>query len=81
MTNLFCSKCHRTFSSNEPHWRCDCGGLLDLNFTPQFDLDTIQSRPNGMWRYREALPIEKDENIVSFSEGFTPLIDMDIDDF
>ena len=27
-----------------------------------------------MWRYREALPIDHDENIVSFHEGFTPLV-------
>ncbi len=27
-----------------------------------------------MWRYREALPIDRDENIVSFGEGMTPMI-------
>ena len=27
-----------------------------------------------MWRYREAIPILEDKNIVSFDEGFTPLI-------
>lgn len=27
-----------------------------------------------MWRYREALPIEADEHIISFDEGFTPLV-------
>ncbi len=32
-----------------------------------------------MWRYREAIPVEHDENIVSFGEGFTPLVDLDID--
>jgi threonine synthase len=26
-----------------------------------------------MWRYREAIPIENDADIVSFDEGFTPL--------
>jgi threonine synthase len=26
-----------------------------------------------MWRYREAIPIKNDVNIVSFEEGFTPL--------
>ena len=30
-----------------------------------------------MWRYREAIPIEKDENIISFDEGFTPLTEVD----
>ena len=27
-----------------------------------------------MWRYREAIPILEDKNIISFDEGFTPLI-------
>ena len=27
-----------------------------------------------MWRYREVLPVEKDENIVSLGEGWTPLL-------
>jgi threonine synthase len=28
-----------------------------------------------MWRYREALPIEDDKHIISFDEGFTPLVE------
>ncbi|MBE3136959.1 MAG: threonine synthase [Thermoplasmata archaeon] len=28
-----------------------------------------------MWRYREALPIEHDKHIISFDEGFTPLVE------
>jgi len=30
-----------------------------------------------MWRYREALPVEAEKHIVSFGEGFTPLISED----
>ncbi len=30
-----------------------------------------------MWRYREAIPLFDDKNIISFDEGFTPLIDVD----
>ena len=30
-----------------------------------------------MWRYREAIPLGDDENIISFDEGFTPLIGVD----
>ena len=28
-----------------------------------------------MWRYREAIPIISDKNIISFNEGFTPLVE------
>lgn len=31
-----------------------------------------------MWRYREALPIADDGNVVSFDEGMTPLIPVDL---
>ena len=31
-----------------------------------------------MWRYREAIPIASDNDIVSFGEGFTPLIPMEL---
>jgi threonine synthase len=31
-----------------------------------------------MWRYREAIPIKKNAHIVSFDEGFTPLIEVTI---
>jgi threonine synthase len=27
-----------------------------------------------MWRYREAIPIKNDKHVVSFNEGFTPLV-------
>ena len=32
-----------------------------------------------MWRYREAIPVRKEENIISFHEGFTPLCELAID--
>ncbi len=31
-----------------------------------------------MWRYREALPVEQEANIVTLGEGFTPLIQLNI---
>jgi threonine synthase len=30
-----------------------------------------------MWRYRAAIPVRHDKNIVSFREGFTPLLPLD----
>lgn len=35
----------------------------------------MQRRKPTLWRYREALPLESDRNIVSFDEGFTPLVE------
>jgi threonine synthase len=73
MAHLVCQSCKSTYAEDEARWRCDCGSLLDLKFTPIFDLGKIAKRPPGMWRYREAIPIKKDEDIVSFDEGFSPL--------
>ncbi len=35
--------------------------------------DALKQRESNMWRYREFLPVEKDENIVTLGEGMTPL--------
>ena len=50
----------------------------------KYDLDAVKKavsrsdlvgRTNSMWRYRELLPVEHNENIVSLGEGMTPLVD------
>jgi threonine synthase len=38
------------------------------------DRDSLASRPDGMWRYRELLPVQNSENIVSLGEAATPLL-------
>ncbi|MEI6056467.1 MAG: threonine synthase [Lentisphaerota bacterium] len=78
-TKYICSECSKTHQLSLKLWKCDCGGLLDLVFEPKFDKNKIKSQYHGLWRYRDALPIENDENIVSFDEGFTPLSKVNID--
>jgi len=36
--------------------------------------DALNSRKPDLWRYREFLPVRKEENIVSLGEGMTPLL-------
>lgn len=78
MSYLICQKCNAVYPANEPRWRCDCGHVLDIKFKPVFPLEKIGKRKPFMWRYREAIPIEKDKNIISFAEGFTPLLEFTI---
>lgn len=73
MSNLYCLKCNKQFSINLPFWRCECGGLLDIKHEAHFPKEKIASRTKGMWRYREAIPIENDKNIITLEEGFTSL--------
>jgi len=77
MNQLICSKCQATYRLNEPIWRCrQCSSILDLQFTPVIDKVKIKGRRTTLWRYREAIPIEYDENIVTFDEGFTSLLEV-----
>lgn len=79
MNQFVCKRCESTYGLDEPRWRCDCGSILDIEFKPVFDLDKIKGRKPTMWRYREAIPIQDDSNIVSFDEGFTPLLEINFD--
>ncbi len=36
--------------------------------------ESLRDRGPDLWRYREVLPVERDENIVTLGEGFTPLV-------
>lgn len=72
---LVCQSCRREYQSSYPVWRCRCGGLFSLVFHARFPLEKIKKRKPSLWRYREALPIESDKNIISFDEGFTPLVE------
>lgn len=74
---LICSACRAAFSLSEPIWRCrHCGSLLEVDFEPQFDREKIKSRPPSLWRYREAIPIQREDAFVTFGEGFTPLLEV-----
>jgi len=74
-SQLICVNCGAVYPLSEPIWRCRwCGSLLDIQFEPVIDPVKIRGRSPSLWRYREAIPIERDEAIVSFGEGFTPLL-------
>lgn len=36
--------------------------------------ESLSGRRSDMWRYREVLPVEKDDHVVSLGEGLTPLL-------
>jgi threonine synthase len=77
MEKLLCPKCHCSYPVDPARWRCDCGSFLDLEFDPEFSIQRIVSRKPSLWRYREALPVLRDESVISMGEGFTPLEEMD----
>src|SRR5882762_11764544 len=36
--------------------------------------ESLAGRRSDLWRYREVLPVDNEENIVSLGEGWTPLL-------
>ncbi|MGH2725133.1 MAG: threonine synthase [Actinomycetota bacterium] len=80
VTGLTCSKCHRTYDHGRPQGVCREDGAPLL---VDYDLEAIgravrpedvAGRVPTMWRYRELLPVEDDEHVVSLGEGFTPML-------
>lgn len=79
MGHLYCGICEATYEFEDPRWRCDCSSYLDIEFEPILDPAAISTGPRSLWRYRAAIPIRDDSNIVSLNEGFTPLADAVLD--
>ena len=48
--------------------------VAKYNLTNDWSKDTLKGRPLNMWRYKEVLPVLKEENRISLGEGFTPVI-------
>jgi threonine synthase len=78
--HLICSVCQKLYPIYQPIWQCTCGGLLDVELDVSFPIGKIRKRQPSMWRYLEALPVTNPDYIISFSEGFTPLISMQFAD-
>jgi len=79
MDALRCIGCHREFPEDEILYACpSCGNLLEY-VVPISDLDpaalrrSFDSRPLGVWRYKELLPGFKGKSPISMNEGGTPL--------
>lgn len=77
MERFYCPECGRTYSIDPTLWRCECGSPLDLQFSPHFPIKKILRRGPTLWRYRDAIPIERDQSILSYGEGLTPLEEME----
>lgn len=77
--NLQCDHCGEIYDKNKVHSFClkDNQPLVaNYHFDDSFSKNKLSSRPANMWRYHEMLPIEKEKNIMSLGEGFTPLLSL-----
>lgn len=80
LSHLECSKCGKEHDADEVQSVCvDCAKPLLCRYDWESvcgaaHREDLPGRPADMWRYREILPIRKDDNIVSLGEGMTPLL-------
>src|SRR5436309_1843684 len=75
---LACSRCDATFPIRELMNLCPNDGApllvrYEIAKSPELR-DEIRTRPATMWRYRELLPVDDDNEIVTLGEGITPLL-------
>ncbi len=80
VTHLECGLCGLEHEARRLHNLCRaCGKPLLV----RYDLDrckltltkeSLAARRPDLWRYREVLPVESDDNIISLGEGWTPLL-------
>ena len=76
-TELKCTNCGTAYSLTTINTFATCCNqplIVDYNFTTAMGKSALDSSQTNMWRYKEMLPVIKDENIVSLGEGMTPLL-------
>src|SRR5256885_13731083 len=77
---LECSFRHREYEARRLHNVCtECGKPLlaryDLKRIAKFlTRQSLFARRSDIWRYRELLPVRREDNIVTLGEGWTPLV-------
>jgi threonine synthase len=80
VTHLECAACGLSHEARRLHNLCtQCGKPLLVRYdlkraAASLTRESLANRGPDLWRYREVLPVEHDENIVNLGEGFTPLV-------
>ena len=80
VTHLECAACGLRHEARRLHNLCtECGKPLLVRYdlkraAVSLTKESLATRAPDLWRYREVLPVEHDENIVNLGEGFTPLV-------
>jgi threonine synthase len=80
VTGLRCTKCGKLYSPEDRVFTCrEDNGRLNVEYdydsmATKISREMFEQRRGGLWKYRELLPIENEENIVTLGEVQTPLI-------
>jgi threonine synthase len=80
VTHLECALCGKAYEARRLHNLCtECGRPLLVRYDLEaaartLTRESLKGRRADLWRYAEVLPVEREENIVSLGEGWTPLL-------
>ncbi len=80
VTHLECAACGLRHEARRLHNLCtECGKPLLVRYdlkgaAASLTKESLKGRGPDLWRYREVLPVESDENIITLGEGYTPLV-------
>ena len=80
VTHLECAACGLRHEARRLHNLCaECGKPLLVRYdlkraAASLMRESLPGRGPDLWRYREVLPVESDENVVTLGEGYTPLV-------
>ncbi|MFN4082671.1 MAG: threonine synthase [Bacteroidia bacterium] len=64
--------------NNSLIWHGNNYELLDFEYEIKKKAKLVSNNIKSLWRYKDFLPFIDDENIVSVSEGFTPLLELNL---
>jgi len=81
VTHLECSMVGDRYEADKLHNLSKAGKPLLVRYDlpgvkKALTKDGLKQRPDGLWKWRELLPVRKAENIVSLGEDATPLISL-----
>src|SRR5947207_5357487 len=80
VTHLECAACGLRHEARRLHNLCaECGKPLLVRYDlkragASLTKESLPGRGPDLWRYREVGPVERDENVVTLGEGYTPLV-------
>ncbi|MEK6337111.1 MAG: threonine synthase [Acidobacteriota bacterium] len=80
VSHLECAACGLRHEARRLHNLCtQCGKPLLVRYeleraAASLKKESLRDRGPDLWRYREVLPVEQADNIVTLGEGFTPLV-------
>jgi threonine synthase len=79
VTHLECAQTGEHYPADELHNLSRAGKPLLVRYdlagvAKALNKEALASRPADLWRYRELLPVRREQDIVSLGEAMTPLI-------